>query len=64
MSPPGKDLWWFWTGLTPSYPEDGWEVARKTITDMRQRIITEHRRRRERRVTSILSNFLTYIRLS
>src|SRR6201987_539937 len=33
MSPPGKDLWWFWTGLTPSYPEDGWNVARKTITD-------------------------------
>ncbi|MCV7102769.1 phytoene desaturase family protein [Mycobacterium palustre] len=33
MSPPGKDLWWFWTGLTPSYPEDGWDVARKKITD-------------------------------
>jgi phytoene dehydrogenase-like protein len=33
MSPTGKDLWWFWTGLTPSYPEDGWDVARKTITD-------------------------------
>lgn len=33
MSPPGKDLWWFWTGLTPSYPEDGWDVARKQITD-------------------------------
>jgi len=33
MSPPGKDLWWFWTGLTPSFPEDGWDVARKKITD-------------------------------
>jgi phytoene dehydrogenase-like protein len=33
MSPPGKDLWWYWTGLTPSYPEDGWDVARKEITD-------------------------------
>jgi len=33
MSPPGTDLWWFWTGLTPSYPEEGWEVARKKITD-------------------------------
>jgi phytoene dehydrogenase-like protein len=33
MSPAGKDLWWFWTGLTPSYPEDGWDVARKQITD-------------------------------
>ena len=33
MSPEGKDLWWFWTGLTPSYPEEGWDVARKKITD-------------------------------
>ncbi|QZT58603.1 phytoene desaturase family protein [Mycolicibacterium austroafricanum] len=33
MSPEGKDLWWFWTGLTPSFPEDGWDVARKQITD-------------------------------
>lgn len=33
MSPAGKDLWWFWTGLTPSFPEDGWDVARKQITD-------------------------------
>ncbi|MGV0795456.1 NAD(P)/FAD-dependent oxidoreductase [Mycolicibacterium elephantis] len=33
MSPPGQDLWWFWTGLTPSFPEDGWDVARKQITD-------------------------------
>ena len=33
MSPPGKDLWWFWTGLTPSFPEEGWDVARKKITD-------------------------------
>ena len=33
MSPPGKDLWWFWTGLTPSHPEEGWDVARKKITD-------------------------------
>ena len=33
MSPPGTDLWWFWTGLTPSYPDEGWDVARKKITD-------------------------------
>jgi phytoene dehydrogenase-like protein len=33
MSPDGKDLWWFWTGLTPSFPEEGWDVARKKITD-------------------------------
>lgn len=33
MSPEGKDLWWFWTGLTPSIPRDGWDVARKQITE-------------------------------
>ncbi|MBH0776741.1 phytoene desaturase family protein [Nocardia bovistercoris] len=33
MSPDGKDLWWFWTGLTPSIPEEGWDAARKKITD-------------------------------
>ncbi|RHW25696.1 NAD(P)/FAD-dependent oxidoreductase [Nocardioides immobilis] len=33
MSPPGKDLWWFWTGLVPSIPEEGWDVARKKITE-------------------------------
>jgi phytoene dehydrogenase-like protein len=33
MSPEGKDLWWFWTGLTPSIPEEGWDVARKKITE-------------------------------
>ncbi|MBJ8345203.1 NAD(P)/FAD-dependent oxidoreductase [Antrihabitans sp. YC2-6] len=33
MSPKGKDLWWFWTGLTPSIPRDGWDVARKEITE-------------------------------
>jgi phytoene dehydrogenase-like protein len=33
MSPEGKDLWWFWTGLTPSIPRDGWDVARKAITE-------------------------------
>lgn len=33
MSPEGKDLWWFWSGLAPSIPEDGWDVARKQITD-------------------------------
>jgi len=33
MSPEGKDLWWFWSGLAPSIPEEGWDVARKQITD-------------------------------
>ncbi len=33
MSPKGKDLWWFWTGLTPSFPAEAWDVARKKITN-------------------------------
>lgn len=33
MAPEGKDLWWFWTGLTPAIPRDGWEIARKQITE-------------------------------
>lgn len=33
MSPKGKDLWWFWTGLTPSNPAAGWDAARKEITE-------------------------------
>lgn len=32
MSPRGKDLFWYWSGLTPSVPKDGWEAARKQIT--------------------------------
>jgi phytoene dehydrogenase-like protein len=33
MSPKGKDLFWFWSGLTPSIPKVGWDAARKAITD-------------------------------
>src|SRR5215210_2245278 len=33
MSPAGKDLFWFWSGLAPSMPRVGWDVARKQITD-------------------------------
>lgn len=33
MSPPGKDLFWYWTGVTPSVPREGWDVARKQIAD-------------------------------
>lgn len=33
MSPAGKDLWWFWSGLAPSIPDEGWDVARKQITE-------------------------------
>jgi phytoene dehydrogenase-like protein len=32
MAPPGCDTFWFWTGLTPSYPREGWETAKKQIT--------------------------------
>ena len=33
MAPPGHDTFWFWTGLTPADPRDGWDVARKQITE-------------------------------
>ena len=33
FAPEGKDLWWFWTGLTPAVPREGWDVARKKITE-------------------------------
>jgi phytoene dehydrogenase-like protein len=33
MAPPGHDTFWFWSGLTPAEPKDGWDVARKQITD-------------------------------
>jgi phytoene dehydrogenase-like protein len=32
-APAGHDTWWFWSGLTPSDPTVGWEVARDQITD-------------------------------
>jgi phytoene dehydrogenase-like protein len=33
MAPPGCDLYWFWTGLTPSYPRLPWDEAKKQITE-------------------------------
>lgn len=33
FAPEGKDLFWYWSGLTPSIPRDGWDKARKEITD-------------------------------
>jgi phytoene dehydrogenase-like protein len=33
MAPPGCDMFWFWTGLTPSDPKIGWEKAREEITE-------------------------------
>ncbi|WP_354700210.1 hypothetical protein DSM112329_00475 [Paraconexibacter sp. AEG42_29] len=33
MAPDGHDTFWFWTGLTPAEPVDGWDTAREQITD-------------------------------
>jgi phytoene dehydrogenase-like protein len=33
MAPEGHDTYWFWTGLTPADPVDGWDVAREQITE-------------------------------
>jgi phytoene dehydrogenase-like protein len=33
MAPPGADMFWFWTGLTPADPKIGWEKARDEITE-------------------------------
>jgi phytoene dehydrogenase-like protein len=33
MAPPGCDMFWFWTGLTPSDPKIGWDKARDQITE-------------------------------
>lgn len=33
MAPEGHDTFWFWTGLTPGKPREGWDVARDQITD-------------------------------
>lgn len=33
MAPPGHDTYWFWSGLIPARPRDGWEVARDQITE-------------------------------
>jgi phytoene dehydrogenase-like protein len=32
MAPPGHDTFWFWTGLIPADPKDGWDKARDEIT--------------------------------
>lgn len=33
MAPEGHDTYWFWTGLIPADPVDGWDVARDQITE-------------------------------
>lgn len=33
MAPPGHDTFWFWSGLTPAEPREGWDVAREQITE-------------------------------
>jgi len=32
MAPPGCDIFWYWSGLTPSDPRVGWPEAKQTIT--------------------------------
>ncbi|MDD5176741.1 MAG: NAD(P)/FAD-dependent oxidoreductase [Sterolibacterium sp.] len=32
MAPPGHDTLWFWSGLTPAEPREGWDIARDQIT--------------------------------
>jgi phytoene dehydrogenase-like protein len=31
MAPPGRDTWWFWSGLVPSKPNESWDVVREKI---------------------------------
>lgn len=33
MAPPGSDLFWFWSGVTPSIPRLPWPEAKKQITE-------------------------------
>lgn len=33
MAPPGCDIFWFWSGLTPGIPRDGWPEAKRQITE-------------------------------
>jgi phytoene dehydrogenase-like protein len=33
MAPAGHDTFWFWTGLIPAKPAEGWDVARQQITE-------------------------------
>jgi phytoene dehydrogenase-like protein len=31
MAPDGHDTWWFWSGLVPARPTQGWDVVREQI---------------------------------
>jgi phytoene dehydrogenase-like protein len=31
MAPPGRDTWWFWSGLVPCRPNEDWETVRSQI---------------------------------
>jgi phytoene dehydrogenase-like protein len=33
MAPPGHDTFWFWSGLIPGKPREGWDTARDLITE-------------------------------
>ena len=41
MAPPGHDTLWFWSGLVPFAPNQGWDEARPIITDQIVRNISE-----------------------
>ena len=31
MAPAGHDTWWFWSGLVPARPNEGWDIVRDKI---------------------------------
>jgi phytoene dehydrogenase-like protein len=38
QAPEGQDTWWMWSGITPNYPDGGWESCREAVG---QRVIDE-----------------------
>jgi phytoene dehydrogenase-like protein len=33
QAPPGKDTFWYWSGITPAHPKEPWEAVRDKIGD-------------------------------
>ena len=33
MAPPGHDTFWFWSGLVPFAPKEGWDIAKEKMTN-------------------------------
>lgn len=42
MAPPGHDTFWFWSGMVPFAPNEGWETARDKLTDRLVKNIGEY----------------------